>query len=391
MSNKIPFYDKYTIDTETMDCGRVIVSGCNGEHEYKSICELLEKCWSDKLKQLKNSCIVDFLNSDLKSKAGKFIKVNANWCLTTWDMDCSCEDKYVIATSWDKNPWPLYSKITGGCDPSGDYCITVGTPNPNTVQLIPSWPHNWFTSFKGAPQCSDAYVKMKQNGDVYLECPEIKKGIRYALCIHSGGSVSFPPDQTWSIYAVHWRGGNQAYKFSGNWSYLATPGFSVGKDDEVINIEESWLYLFTYQSYVHWNTPTIYSIRAGIWVNDYQLGDTKYNGTRFKSGDWHIINMNYLYPNSNANVDGSAMALDNLGLSFSGSFCLPIQWASKSKPAKLRFLVKPDTRTTDPRMVSKPNTTITLADHTQEVWPRTIITVTKLADDPAMFGMQFIS
>lgn len=385
------FYDTYRINTANMDCNTVIVAGCDGVHEYKPICELIKDCYSDKIKQLKKDCIVDFLNSDLRSKAGQYVRVNASWCLTTSVIDCPCEDKYVIATGGDNNPWPLYNKITGGCDQSGDYCITVGTPNPHTVQLIPSWPHNGFTAFRGTPQCNDAYVKMKSNGDVYLECPEIKKGMRYAMCIHSGGSVSFPPDQTGMIYASHWSGGNQPYRFSGNWSYLATPGFSVGKEEEVINIEEGGLYLFTYQSYVYWTAPTIYAIRAGLWINDYQLGDTKYNGTRFKSMDENNINVNYIFPNDNSNIYGANMALDNLWLSFSGSFCLPISGVSKSKPAKLRFLVKPDTRTIDPRMTSKPNTTITLADHTEEVWPRTIITITKLAEDPNQFGMQFIS
>lgn len=80
----------------------------------------------------------------------------------------------------------------------------------------------------------------------------------------------------------------------------------------MINIEEGGLYLFTYQSYVYWTAPTIYAIRAGLWINDYQLGDTKYNGTRFKSMDENNINVNYIFPNDNSNIYGANMALDNL-------------------------------------------------------------------------------
>ena len=376
-----PFYDKYTINDDHIGCHRVIYVDCDGVHRYKTVCELAEECLP--LKQLKNDCIVDFLNSNLSNSAGKYLRITSNGCLTASDPVCPCDDRKVWATDWDTQPDTLDKKLVWGCDPTGTYCISVGTPSPNQVQVLPSGPINWFTQFKGTATCDNSIVKMNKNGQVYVECPEIPWNLRYAYAIHTGGDCSIEWNRTGQMMANDlWP--KTSNTFSGHWDIFATPWFSKNKEDGFINIEEPWLYLFTYASYIIWDSPMVYALRAGLWIGGAEVWDFKYNWPRadtywgFK-GD----SINWFFPNVVSGDQWAAMVLSQTGASFAGSFVHPVSNASKANPVSIKFIVKPDTRTNDKRHKTTTPTVVSITDHTAEVWPKTYISITKISDDSA--------
>lgn len=376
------FYWSYDIDDSAIKCNSVIVADCDGTHRYKTVCDLMSECLPPQ--QLTNECIVDFLNSDLTNRNWQFVKVNSQWCLTTWDINCPCDDRKVAATSWDTSPDTLDKKLIGWCN--WPYCITVSTPNSRTVQVLPSWPSNWFINYSGwYPDCDEAVVKMKRNWDVFVECPEVQEWMRYAICTHEWWSCKFPRGETGSIVAPIWGSSSSDYNFSWTWSIKATPGFSVWSEGAFINIEEPGLYLITYESYVMWTSQTIYALRAWIQRWGTALWDVKYNWTVWKdTTSQRRQPVNFLFPNQNT-YEWASLPMNFLGLSFSWTFVLPAQWNSVANPLRVKFSVKPDTRTEDPRMTRVEETTLYLPNAAQETWPKTVVTITKINSDPAQY------
>lgn len=378
---KFPFYSNYKIDDSDIGCHRVIYADCDGVHKYKSVCELMKECQQDP--QLKKQCIVDFLNSDLKTKAGQFLKIDNRGCLTAASPDlCPCEDVKVWATKNDKNPGPLIDKLIGWCDATGTYCISVGTPNPWQVQVLPSGPINWFTQFKGSPDCDDAYVKMDRNGNVFTECPELKRAPRYAYAVHSWGTVTLPWNITARIPAAANGTSSHQYNFSWRWDIFGTEGFKRDTEDGVILIEEPGIYFFSYSSYVYYNPANVHAIRAGLRVDNHELCDFKYNWPHMSRPELaEDNNMYWYYPQKLAKDKWWGMCLDLTGVSFSWSYMFPLFNASKANPARLKFFVKPDLRVREERIVElgRP-VTLHLTDSTADFWPKTVITVMKVED-----------
>lgn len=381
-----PFYWSYDIDDSAIKCNSVIVADCDGTHRYKTVCDLMRECLPPQ--QLTNQCIVDFFNSDLSNRDWQYIKIKPDWCLTTWTPDCPCDDRKVAATNWDTSPDTLDKKIVGSCNQW--YCIEVETVNSRLLQLKPTWPHNWFTAFSWTPTCDDAEVKMKRDWSVYVVCPEVKKGMRFAFMRHLWWSCDVQWNTTPRISAPNeWQ--TWEWKvFSWWWVIQATDWFVKWTWNDVIWIQEPGLYQFSYDTYVRWNKEAIYAIRAWLLINWMELWDFKYNwpwrNTRENQDQYKVIN--HMYP-STQEVDWWAMSLFMTWASFTWSYLQVIENASKSNPVYVRFQVKPDTRTFDPRMtVNAPVTTLYLTDSTAERGPFTYISILKVADDPNAYGFK---
>lgn len=209
--------------------------------------------------------------------------------------------------------------------------------------------------------------------------------VQYAQLVHSWGSHEMTWNTTPRIYAVNSTSGATWDIFSGTWDIKATPAFTRwgANAEDIITINENWIYSFTYESYVYCDYPIIYAIRAWLWVWWLELWDFKYNWTYWSSKEWFNQIMDLWFPSPESEwVTWWALAMDNLWFGFSWSFTLLID----SAPTSVRFAVKPDTRMIyDPRIMEEFKwwgftAHIMMADSTEEIWPQSVITITKLFD-----------
>lgn len=383
-----PFYDKYRIDDSNIWCHRVIYADCDGIHKYKTICELVKECTLD---QLKNPCIVDFLNSDLSKKSGQYVKVWPNGCFTTDIPECPCDDKKVGATNQDNNPWPLIDKLIGNCDPTHTYCIGVSSPSPNVVQVTPSGPINWFTQFKGNPLCDEAIVKMNKKGEVYTVCPDVKPWTRFLMAVHKWGDYTQNPNTTERIRtpAKGTTGSTGLAGFSGGWNFQATDGFAIDDSDQTFLIEEDGLYYFAFSMYTNRTTYSVHAIRAGIFVNGLEVWDWKYEGGRSQDRDDYDWYAPIGKTPERYKKGTEARAIPMEWLNFGNSIIIPIKWASKANPVWVSLQLKPDLRTMDPRFTygtrdAYPKVTYHIEGDTSERGPPTTIYCYKVDELPRL-------
>lgn len=380
-----PFYWTYNIDDSALSCNSVITADCDGTHRYKKVCDLISECLPDP--QLTNQCIVDFFNSDLSNRRWEYLKVNNNGCLTTWTPDCPCDDRKVAATNWDTSPDTLDKKLIWW--KNGPYEITVSTPTSRVVQVIPKWPINWFINFTWPmPDCDEAEVKMKRDWSVYVQCPEIKKWMRFAQMRHLGWQATVERNKTVRISAPNEGESWSWYTFTWGRDIMATDWFAKWTGNDVILIQEPWLYQFSYDMYIRRDKQYIYAIRAGLQIDWMEMWDFKYNwpwrSTHADQDQYKVIN--HAFPDEDT-YSWWAMALWLTWASFSWSYYQVIPNASVRNPVAVRLQVKPDTRTFDPREVSwDKKVTLYLTDSTAERGPFTYISILRVDEDPTAYG-----
>jgi hypothetical protein len=173
--------------------------------------------------------------------------------------------------------------------------------------------------------------------------------------------------------------------FSWTWDIKATPAFARwgSNPEDILTIKENGIYNFTYESYAYCDYPIIFAIRAWLWVWWLELWDFKYRWIYWSdTTDFtQIINQWFPSPES-AWVTWWAMAMDNSWFSFAGSYILLVD----SAPVSVRFAVKPDTRMhLDPRILEQYKegwftARLNLSASEEEIWPQSVITITKLFD-----------
>ncbi len=209
--------------------------------------------------------------------------------------------------------------------------------------------------------------------------------VQYAQLIHTWWSYELWWNQTPRVYAVNsWSGATWSV-FSWTWDIKATPAFARwgSNPEDILTIKENGIYNFTYESYAYCDYPIIFAIRAGLWVWWLELWDFKYRWIYWSdTTDFtQIIDQWFPSPES-AWVTWWAMAMDNSWFSFTGSYILLVD----SAPVSVRFAVKPDTRMhLDPRILEQYKegwftARLNLSASEEEIWPQSVITITKLFD-----------
>lgn len=208
--------------------------------------------------------------------------------------------------------------------------------------------------------------------------------VQYAQLIHTWWYYEMLWNTTPRVYATN-SGSSVSDKFSGTWDIKATPAFTRGWDnaEDIITINEPWVYNFTYESYVYCDYPIIYAIRAWLWVGWLELWDFKYNWIHWSSTSGFNQIIDQWFPAEwSDEITWGAMSMNNSWWSFSWSFTLLVDTA----PTSVRFAVKPDSRMIyDPRIIEEYKgwwfiAHLTLASSTEEIWPQTVVTITKLFD-----------
>lgn len=379
-----PFYNNestaYTIDDADYWCERVIVGTCDWSHRYATLCELVQNCPS--VRQLTKPCIIDFLNNANSKEFTKwldpdkwFLKVWTDWCLEIAD-PCICNDwdKYVTATKWDNNPWPLDAKVQGSCSYDWLYCIDIEEWWPQTLVWRPSGP-NWPFINPDLPDwtCTEPYVKLKKSWgkwNVTYECPDVDTKPQYAKCIYSAWRAStsckgrtvryfvtradstMKPIDTWSI-------DNSNSYIDWDWSVVWTPeAFGKPSTYWVININMPWVYEIAFSTYITcWQT--LHSIRCWLYADSWdwpkEINDIKYQCWEYPApwAPWFDpIIFNRMFPQE---WDPEVYTvwytriwntLENTWLPFARTYVLNI-----TRPTEIFMAVKPDMRDKDPRVV----------------------------------------
>ena len=365
------FYDNYTIDDADMDCNRVIISTCEWEHRYATICELIENCPA--IKQLTRNCIITFLNDlEHQSKASglnpeeRFLRVGIDWCLEIAS-PCICnEDKYVIATEWDTDPGPLDTKVKGSCSYDWLYCIDIEEAGPQLLVWRPSGPNGPFIN-PDMPDCDDSYVKMKREKNewkVYYECEPDNKP-QFAYCLYTWGQANIScKEKTIRYYATHagspkpvydWSKDNWESYLNGDWDISATEAFEAPDRYGVIKIVQPWIYEIAFSSYITFY-QVCWAIRCGIYVDEYdgrwfhEINDIKYQWWETPwSGPTTAFNRMHPFAWDPAkwtrNYQRMANCLENTWLPFSRTYLFYVE-----KECELALCVKPDMQGLDVRV-----------------------------------------
>lgn len=369
---KFPFYrneDKtYTIDDANIDCGRIIVSWCDGSHRYATLCELIEDCPG--IKQLTRPCIVDALNDlqTLGQQSGlspekRFLRIWADGCLEVAN-PCICNDwdKYVIATDDDNDPGPLSTKVRWSCSDDGLYCIDIEVGWPKTLVWRPSGPNGPFIN-ADLPTCQDvdsAYVKMKKTWGkwkVDYECENVDSGPQYLYAYHTGWQtvVDFHRTAWWSLryYAIADQGhakpsGTESY-FTWWWSISATEAFERTPNSSygVFRIIEPGIYAITFSTYVSalWYANTWHAIRAGLYKSNgwnwfEEMWDVKYEASDVT--DW----INRMHPqNWDRWLFWYGWTIDFSSLPFARTYIVNVV----NVPVDIAYCVKPECDSEDAR------------------------------------------
>ncbi len=405
---KFPFYHNdekaYTIDDANYDCWRIIVADCDMWHRYATLCELVADC--PEMKQLTRPCVVTALNDlnllpwhNTLSTDKWFLRVTPSWCLELAD-PCICnEDKYVIATDQDNNPWPLDTKVKWSCSYDWLYCIDIEEAWPQTLVWRPSGP-NWPFINPALPTSAcpswEAYdVKLVADWDkwewkVQFECPEQSDKPQYAVCVYNGTWIASTPCCMWQT----WTDGLQ-YRIWRTVRYYATRASAPFKpidsmEDEansyidwdwlvkwtpeafarpdsywVIKIIQKWIYVISFSAYVTFN-QVMKAIRCWLYAKTWvwtwfkELNDIKYETWEYRR-TWYPEVFNRTWPdawNKDKFVQNSLdsnwqtlrwwalWTLDATWLPFSRTYVLNV-----TEDTELAMVVKPDTRWIDPRLI----------------------------------------
>ena len=434
-----PFYsnDKkaYTINDANIGCNRVIVSDCDGWHKYASLCELIADCPS--VKQLTKDCVIDFLNDMNNSSYNpsniepekRFIRVWIDWCLEIADpCICNNEDKYVVVSKDDNQPWPLDTKVKWSCSYDGLYCIDIEEAWPQLLVWRPSGP-NWPFLNPSLPSgICDAddwkwyIVRLRKDSDswkVDYSCPEVDEYPQYCKCIYTGWKSatpwiiwsSDPNSRQWRTvryflphanctnkpqdsYDVAW---SDSY-ILWDWNIKWTEAFARPNSYWVVRIVNPWIYIISYSTYIRCN-QTLHSIRAWLYVQNsnwvlQELNDIKYQCWEYPGlstlPSW-LVSVDYpplnrMFPDAYdkstwAHYANTWWTLDNTWLPFSRTYILDV-----IKSTEIYMAIKPDMRDEDPRLVkandsqSRYNIYVTWTDDQDEYWASTTIEITRVSN-----------
>lgn len=431
-----PFYNNdkkaYTIDDANIGCNRVIVSDCDNWHKYASLCELIADCPS--VKQLTKDCVIRALN-DLNhitwtssfDQSKWFLRVTSDGCLevadpkTTWD-----QDKYVVVSEDDNNPWPLDTKVKWSCSYDGLYCIDIEEAWPQLLVWRPSGPSNPFINAKEPTkdECKDVddwywfFVRMVKDWDswsVDYSCPEQPKTPQYCKCIYTWGQTATPwikwDTREWRTvryFLPHSRCTNKPYDdwtriswadsyVNWDWNIRWTEAFKAPNSYWVVRIVQPWVYVISYSTYIRAN-QTLHSIRCWLYVNVNwvltELNDIKYQCWEYPglstlpSGVVSEDNppLNRMFPDSYdkntwLHYRNTGWTLDNTGLPFSRTYILDV-----TTETEIYMAVKPDMRDEDPRLIKandkevRYNLFVTWTSDSDEYWASTTIEITRVSD-----------
>lgn len=433
-----PFYNNdkkaYTIDDANIGCNRVIVSDCNNWHKYASLCELIADCPS--VKQLTRDCVITALNdlnhinwTNSLDQSKWFLRVTSDGCLevadpkTNWD-----QDKYVVVSEDDNNPWPLDTKVKWSCSYDGLYCIDIEEAWPQLLVWRPSGPNGPFMNPSLPIWECDAddwnwyIVRMQKDWDewkVWYSCPEISEESHYCKCIYTWWASATP----WIIWdsdpnARKWRTvryflphnacrnkpqDSNAVSWSDSyiawdWNIRWTTAFAAPKSYWVVRIIKPWVYIISYSTYIRFN-QTLHSIRAWLYVPNSngtltELNDIKYQCWEYPglstlpswvvSVDYPAINR--MFPSEYnkstwIHYGNTWWTLDNTWLPFSRTYILDV-----INETEIYMAVKPDMRDEDPRLVksndsiTRYNIFVTWTNDSDEYWASTTIELTRVAD-----------
>lgn len=320
----------------------------------------------------------------------------------SYDYEVSAIDNKVWVCEADWNPWPLDEKlrvVSWGpitrrivwCGESSNWYMelwfdTSKLNTPDEKVAVTQWCSPMYLNEAIEIQ-SDLIKKSVDTSNCKLIISDKEKStpVQYAQLIHSWWSYEIARNTTPRIYAVNSSSWATWDVFSWTWDIKATPAFSRwwSNAEDIITIKENWVYNFTYESYVYCDYPIIYAIRAWLRVGWLELWDFKYNWVHWSSTTWFTQIIDQWFPSpESSGVTWWAMAMDNNWFGFSWSFTLVID----SAPTSVRFAVKPDTRMIyDPRILEEFKgwgflAHLKMADSTEEIWPQSVITITKLFD-----------
>lgn len=375
---KFPFYNNnekaYTIDDANYDCERIIVADCNMNHRYATLCELIQDCPS--VKQLTNSCIVNFLNNptaDTKwlDADKRFVRVTNNWCLEIAD-PCVCDngDRYVAATREDNDPGPLDRKVKWSCSYDWLYCIDIEEAWPKTLVWRPSGP-NWPFINPALPtdMCADGQwyiVKLKHDWSkryTDFDCPEEDDKPQYCKCVWQVGRASTScKDRTVRYFLPHyscpmkpidsWVDEAQSY-INWDWMCMWTDAFEAPMSYWVITIKKPWIYEVAFSTYItFWQV--LHSIRCWLYYNTWmwpqEINDIKYQTWEYRT-EWAPETFNRTWPDE---WDKDRFihnwktwwTMENTWLPFARTYLMNV-----TEPTEILMAVKPDMRWIDPRLI----------------------------------------
>lgn len=114
----IPFYWNYDINTDNIDCWRIIVVWCDGLHSYVDPCQVLEECFRVPEIDWCNMVVGTPTQSAVPwAQPGYLLWVNPQWnCLEWYDPcqllnACGFDDRLVAASPNDQTPGTLLQKL----------------------------------------------------------------------------------------------------------------------------------------------------------------------------------------------------------------------------------------------------------------------------------------
>lgn len=440
---KFPFYHNdekaYTIDDANYDCWRIIVAECDWWHKYATLCQLVENC--PEMKQLTRPCVVDFLNnldnpayvSSNIDPEERFLRIK-NWCLEVAS-PCICnQDKYVIATDNDNQPWPLDSKVKWSCSYDWLYCIDIEEAWPQTLVWRPSGP-NWPFINPDLPSspCDswESYdVRLKSVGWEWrteFVCPEQNDKPQYAKCTYRWTWIAHTPccmREQWSDWVQYriWRTvryfatradspfkpidpeniDEQEWYIDWDWDVVWTPeAFDKPDSYWVIKIKQKWVYIMTFSSYITFN-QVMKAIRCWLYIKNSwtdwifrELNDIKYETWEYWR-TWYPEVFNRTWPDAwnkqkfvENSLDSNGQTLtrwalwtiDATWLPFSRSYIVNV-----SEPTEIAMVVKPDTRWIDPRLIKSQDSNDRYRVHVEwktvqnPFWAVTSIEIARICD-----------
>lgn len=389
----------YTIDDSNYECWRVIVADCPNSHRYASLCELIADCPS--VKQITKDCVVNALNN-LTSLAPSwldaskwFLRVKTDWCLEIADPKISTQDKYVVASEGDNNPWPLDTKVKWSCSYDGLYCIDIEEAWPQTLVWRPSGPNGPFinpsmpTSECTAEDGMGYNVRLRKDWDVWkvdYSCPEVSDAVQYCKCIHTWWNSTTPcivwnndpNNRFWrtvryflphsncpanllpvdDLTSIEW----QESFMKWTWNIQWTDAFWAPDNYWVVKIKTPWVYAISYSTYIK-SYQTLHAIRCWIYVRDEWWNVIEINDTKFQCWEypwlprfnWEVSKdypaLNRMFPDEyNKSVwyhyNQTWWTIDNVWLPFSNSYIVNL-----TRPTDIYMAVKPDMRYEDPRLI----------------------------------------
>lgn len=390
----------YTIDDSNYECWRVIVADCPNSHRYASLCELIADCPS--VKQITKDCVINALNN-LTSLAPSwldaskwFLRVKTDWCLEIADPKISTQDKYVVVSEGDNNPWPLDTKVKWSCSYDGLYCIDIEEAWPQTLVWRPSGPNGPFvnpsmpTSECAADDGMWYNVRLRKDWDAWkvdYSCPKVNDYPQYCKCIYTWGTSNTPcikwKDSSWTVLPVservqrtvryflptashYWEAeiqddmqsqDNANSYIRWNWNINWTEAFAAPNSYWVVMIKMPWIYEISFSTYIIWYQRW-HSIRCWLYMKDGNWNVRELNDIKYQCWEYPGLNgisttkpaLNRMFPDTFDpdvwnHYTNTWWTLDNTWLPFSRTYIINI-----TRDTELYMAVKPDMRDEDPRI-----------------------------------------